>query len=270
MRSVMNVEWGLRAARLCGACLVLALLARGGSEPDIRTFTVFFMASIAGVAIVYELSPFLSLEKLMVLLVVLIAAFTAITYATLNYFYPYLANSHAALIAAGDDLASSGCDDSHTASPKSDLIMTFGPDRVIGLGNGPFTPIRVGTCTAITLERKYAGLVINAFGFDSGDNVAYQIENNRFEQFIRGSTARVSRPDRSTLVIYGDRGAEILRIYYSNPNAVKISGTFRCGGTRPVIVSDRTIRIGGVSRSNPRCVFMGEKRSPAIAYFSDR
>jgi hypothetical protein len=106
----------------------------------------------------------------------------------------YLANRFAppekeitgALIAGTAKTPSTACDTANPVLARGELLMVFGMDGVIGRGNGPFVPVRIGTCPALRITRTPAGLMVNAFGFDSDDNVVYRIRDNQFEQVIGG------------------------------------------------------------------------------------
>ena len=147
---------------------------------------------------------------------------------------------------------------------RGGLLMIFGRDGVIGKGDGPFMPVRIGTCPALGFARTKAGLMVNGFGFDSDDNLVYRIRDNRFEQVL-GGFLKERRPDRSTLMVVDDRGRAELTIRYLNPNALQVWGTFRCGGTAPVWIGDGKVTIAGVALK-PRCAAMDSKTPFAIAY----
>jgi hypothetical protein len=146
------------------------------------------------------------------------------------------------LMAANDATPATLCKE--TKSPGG-LLMIVGRSGVIGQGKGPFTPFRVGSCPALSITRTAQGLMVNAFGYDSDNNVVYRIRDNVFGQVVGGFLTE-HRPDRSTLVIGDDHGPEVLEIRYLNRNAVRISGTFRCGDSAPVHVSANGVFAGRI------------------------
>jgi hypothetical protein len=161
-------------------------------------------------------------------------------------------------------LTACGSDKPHA---RNDLLMAFGGDGVIGQGNGPFVPVRIGTCPALSVTRTPAGLMVNAFGFDSDDNVIYRIKDNKFEQVI-GGFLQGHRPDRSTLVVSDDRGIEALSIRYLNANTIQVRGTFRCGNTKPVRIADDTVAIGGIAAKKKQCAVTDAKSPYGLEYSS--
>lgn len=147
---------------------------------------------------------------------------------------------------------------------QGSLLMVFGQDGVVGKGDGPFMPVKIGMCPALRFTRTQAGLMVNGFGFDSDDNLVYRIRDNRFEQVL-GGFLKGRRPDPGTLMVVDDRGVAELTIRYLNRNAVQVWGTFRCGGIAPVKIADAEVTIGGVPLK-PRCATMDAKTPFAIAY----
>lgn len=159
----------------------------------------------------------------------------------------------------------SACDSDQRSRSSNNVLMIFGGDGVIGHGNGPFVPLRIGTCPALSITRTPSGLMVNAFGFDSDDNVVYRIKDNKFEQVI-GGFLKGHRPDHSTLLISDERGVETLSIRYLNRNTVQVRGTFRCGNTRPVRISDDSIAIGSIPVNKRQCAAIDAKAAYGLEY----
>lgn len=127
--------------------------------------------------------------------------------------------------------------------PK-DLVMAFGTDRAVGLGPGPFYPMKVGDCTVIALRHAGRGLMVNAFFYDFNDDVAFMVNDNVYEPTMP-LQLRPFRPDPHTLVILDRFDKEVLYIRYLNPNAVRIRGRFLCGTSPQAVIRDDMILAGG-------------------------
>jgi hypothetical protein len=184
--------------------------------------------------------------------VLTIAALCFAAYYLLQYLDPPPIEGRGPLTAANEKTPANGCEGQSGLLSGNHLLMIFGSDGIVGRGDGPFTPISAGTCPALSIARKDGGLVVDSFGYDSDNNVVYRIRQNLFEQVLRGFL-RERRPDRSSLQIVDERGNETLAIRYLNKTTVKISGTFRCGDTRPVAVGISAIRIGGKAVGGHTC-----------------
>jgi len=174
-----------------------------------------------------------------------------------------------ALTAGSAKTPLTACASANPPPSRTDLLMIFGGDGVIGRGNGPFVPVRIGTCPALRITRTPAGVMVNAFGFDSDDNVVYRIKENQFGQVI-GGFLKGHRPDRSTLVVSDDRGVETLSIRYLNENTVQVRGTFRCGNTKPVRISTDSIAIAGIPVKKRQCAILDTKTAHGLEYSASR
>lgn len=135
------------------------------------------------------------------------------------------------------------------------LVMAFGTDRAIGSGPGPFQPITVGDCSAMALRRAGQGLMIKAFFYDWNGDVAFSVNDNRYEPTMP-LQLRQFRPDPHTFVILDRFDKEVLYVRFLNPNAVRIRGRFLCGEAPQAIIRDDAILVGGVRISG---VFLGQR-----------
>lgn len=261
----MGTRMPARWAMVAGAWMVFTLAAWFFMSAATRLLTLALLAGGAGIALVYELSR--KHDRRRRLAAALVAAWAAgtVTLFAVNRFAPREQALEGPLIAGSAPTPQTACDGDGAMKVPDRLLMIFGRDAVIGEGPGPFMPARVGTCPVLRITRTAAGLMINAFGFDSDDNVVYRIRDNRFEQVI-GGFLKGARPDKSTLAIIDDRGTEVAAIRYLNPNAVRISGTFRCGDIRPVRIARDDVRIGGQVAGAHPCAH-GKPGTPyGIAY----
>jgi len=252
---------------MLGVCawIVFAVLAWFFMSEMVRILTLSLLTGGTGIALAYELGR--KNERNRWVAVSLIAAWAVGTF-TLSIavrFAPRVEEIDGPLVAGVLQTPRTGCDGDIAMKSPDALLMVFGKDGVIGQGRGPFMPVRVGTCPALRIAKTAAGLTINGFGFDSDDNVVYRIRDNRFEQVI-GGFLKGARPDRSTLAIVDERGVEVAAIRYLNRNAVRISGTFRCGDTKPVQIGRDLVRIGGRFARPQPCAHVDAKSSYGLAY----
>ena len=138
---------------------------------------------------------------------------------------------------------------------KPDLVMLFGNDAVIGHGQGPFTPVQIGSCSALHISQTPAGLLIDAFSYDSGNNLVFRIERNVFEGLdLFSGFLKEERPDRSTLLITDEHNQVVFGVRYLHKNIVRVWGTFECGGTRPLEVTNDSVFIGRARLLGNQCV----------------
>jgi hypothetical protein len=260
-------QWGTRSWLLCAAAawLVLAVPASLVMSPVWRLVALAILTGAIFIAVIYELNKKDAGRWPLIGAFGLIWLAGAVTLYLANRLVPREAEISGALVAGNGKTPPTACMAANPALRHRGLLIAFGGDAVIGRGNGPFVPLRTGTCPALSITRTPAGLMVNAFGFDSDDNVVYRIRNNEFEQIV-GGFLRGHRPDRSTLIISDDRGIETLAVRYLNQNTVQVRGTFRCGNTRPVRITDKSISIAGVSVGKGQCAIIDSKTPYGIAY----
>jgi hypothetical protein len=123
--------------------------------------------------------------------------------------------------------------------------MAFGPNRMVGTGPGPFTPIKVADCTVMALRRVGSGLMVRAFFYDWNNDVAFIVKDNIYAPTMPLSL-RPFRPDPHTIVVLDRFDKEVLYVRYLNPNAVRIRGRFLCGEAPQAVIRDDVIMVGGV------------------------
>ncbi|MDB5740163.1 MAG: hypothetical protein JWP16_1203 [Alphaproteobacteria bacterium] len=145
-----------------------------------------------------------------------------------------------ALLPAGEPMPAMTC-----AARPGDLVMAFGSDRVIGSGDGPFTPFASASCPGPRMARTRQGLVVSAFGYDWYNDIAYGIRDNAVtDLWAPGLHAR--RPDPHTILVLDRFEHEVLYIRYLNRDAVRIRGRFLCGEEAQSVITDDRILVGGV------------------------
>ena len=213
-----------------------------------RVLTLLTIASAFSGALFYELASRDAPRQWTVIGLAIVWGLTGIFWMILDRAYPLKPHWSGALVAADDPMPRTQC-----GAPLPDgLLMLFGTDAVLARGNGPFTPVRIGTCPALTIKRTPEGLMIDAFGYDSDGNVVYRIADNRFEILIRGFL-KIERPDKSSLRIVDDIQRETLLVRYMNRNTVSVRGTFRCGDVPAVTIGDARIAFGKTRIIRPSC-----------------
>jgi hypothetical protein len=242
----------LRLGKIAGCCLLFLALVWHGLWSSWRPLTILTIASVFSAALLYELASCDARKEWSAAILAAIWIAAGISYLVLYRLDPPNPHWTGPLIAADDPMPQTTCG----ALPPDALLLTFGPDTVIAQGNGPFTPIQVGTCPALTVTRTHGGLIVDAFGYDSDGNAVYRITHNRFEMILRGFL-KAERPDKSTLRIVDNENRESLRVRYLNRNAVTVRGTFRCGETPPVTVGDARIAIGKTRITRKSCHTFG-------------
>ena len=214
------------------------------------------IAIITGAAIVAGVYEWIQKDKLwkgtISLFLVTWTASAAVLYFA-NRFVPPPVPLRGPLVAADDKISKMYC--SMRDAGKTDLVMLFGDDAVIGHGQGPFTPIQVGSCSALRISQTSAGLFVDAFSYDSGNNLIFRIEQNVFEGLdLFAGFLKEERPDRSTLLITDERNQVVFGVRYLHRNTVRVWGTFKCGDTRPVDVTEDAIVIDRIPLDRHQCI----------------
>ena len=136
-------------------------------------------------------------------------------------------------------------------------LAVIGPlaDAAIGYGQGPFTPAQIGSCSALRINRTSTGLLIDAFSYDSGNNLIFRIERNVFEGLdLFAGFLKEERPDRSTLLITDERYQVVFGVRYLHRNIVRVWGTFKCGDTRPVEITEDAVVIDRIPLDRQQCI----------------
>ena len=124
-------------------------------------------------------------------------------------------------------------------------MIALGTNRVIASGAGPFTPLQANDCPTVKLIRRGNGLVVEGFGYDNTNSLAYSIRDTRLDMvMVPGLRAR--RPDPSSFVLADSFNQEVIHVRYLNPGAVRIRGRFLCGANSQVVVQDEGIWVGGL------------------------
>jgi hypothetical protein len=236
------------------ACVGLgfAALAFVGLTEVMRIVAIAVMTGVTLFACVYELSQKDKDWRGTIGFLILTWSGSAAVLYFANDFVPPPAPLHGPLVASDDKPPKMYCS---MRVDRTDLVMFFGNDAVIGHGQGPFTPVQIGGCTALRISQTSAGLHVDAFSYDSGNNLIFRIEDNVFEGLdLFSGFLKEERPDRSTLLISDEHNQTVLGVRYLRKNMARVWGTFKCGDTRPVEISDDAVSIGGVPTTGHECV----------------
>ena len=250
------------AAIAIGIWLIFAVLVVTLLSPATRLLTFGLMTGALFVVAIYEMNKKDRNWKQAVILLSAAWLVCGITLYAARTIVPK-EEPKGPLIAANDMTPATAC--SGTRMPANGFLMVVGRSGVIGTGRGPFTPLRVGSCPALSIVRTAQGLVVNAFGYDSDNNVVYRIKDNVFDQVVGGFLTE-HRPDRFTLVIGDDHGPKALEVRYLNKNMVEISGTFRCGDSAPLRVSANGVFVGRTDAEQKRCVILDGGASGGLEF----
>lgn len=231
-----------RLARLLGFCLLaLAIFHNSIVTPETRGVALLGFATVLGVAVGYELTARNMPVDAVLFIVMAIPALTGTGYALWKYFFTP-PEPHGPLVAAGEPPLLLAC---REKPGPDDLVMALGTNRVIGRGRGPFSPFLANACSAIKLTERDGGLVVEGFGYDWNNDIAYGIRDNRLAfAMVAGLHAR--RPDPSTFVLLDRFDQEVVYVRYLNRNAVRIRGRFLCGESPQIVIRDERTLVGGV------------------------
>lgn len=230
-----------RAAGIAGyTLLLLALFHKNLVVPETRGIAILGFATALSLAVGYELSMHgretWALPVVLTLPAIVGAAFW------LWQFLTAPVPPAGPLQAADEPVPPSICREKPQAD---DLVMLLGTNRVIGKGPGPFTPLLATECATVKLIRRGRGLVVQAFGIDNTNSLAYSVRENRLDlAMVPGLRAR--RPDPSTFILADSFNQEIIYVRYLNPGAVRIRGRFLCGANPQVVVRDEGTWVGGL------------------------
>ena len=247
--------WALarRWAGIAGYTLLMLLLFHKNlMVPETRGIAILGFATAMSVAVGYELSMRGRADWAMPV-VLLLPALIGGSYAVWQ-FLTRPVPPVGPLLAANEPSPLSVC---REQAQGDDLVVALGTNRVIASGRGPFTPLLANECPTVKLSRRGAGLVVEAFGYDNTDSLAYSIRETRLD-LVMVPGLRARRPDASTFILADSFNQEVIYVRYLNPGAVRIRGRFLCGANSQVVVRDEGIWVGGLRL---RGVQIGQRRT---------
>ena len=243
-RSVTRAGWA-QLWRLLGIAgyvlLMVALFHKNLTVPETRGVALLGFATALSLAVGYELSMRGWHSDWGLPIVLGIPAIVGAGYGIWQFLFTPIPPA-GPLQAADEPMPPYICRE----KPKADdLVMFLGTSQVIGEGPGPFTPLRATDCATVKLIRRGKGLVVEAFGIDNTNSLAYSVRENRLDlAMVTGLRAR--RPDPSTFILADRFNQEVIYVRYLNPGAVRIRGRFLCGANPQVVVRDEGTWVGGL------------------------
>lgn len=245
------VAW--RWAGIAGYTLLMLLLFHKNLiVPETRGIALIGFATAMSLAVGYELSM-RGRGDWALPIVLLLPALIGGSYAVWQFLTRPVPPT-GPLLAANEPTPPSVCRDK---AQGDDLVIALGSNRVIVAGAGPFTPLLANECPTVKLIRRGRGLVVEGFGYDNTNSLAYSIRDTRLDMvMVPGLRAR--RPDPSSFVLADSFNQDVVHVRYLNPGAVRIRGRFLCGANSQVVVRDEGIWVGGLRL---RGVQTGQRRT---------
>jgi hypothetical protein len=227
--------------------------------PSHRAIALLTLSVVLSGAVFYELTVRDAPMEWVLAGISGVMAIAALAWIALYFLSKPLANDHTPLLAAQDSSVSTIC-----SVPPGALQIIWGGTRALGIGNGPFTPFRLGVCVGPAAMRTPRGLLINAFGYDDDGTLIYRIRDNQFER-MEGDYLHLHRTDRSTLSLYDKTESEVFYLRYLNANTMRIRGRFLCGETGLVTIGNDEITDRRGRLPQPPCVTLKPGAAPGIA-----
>lgn len=126
--------------------------------------------------------------------------------------------------------------------PKGAVGLYIG-NRVSVITEFPHVVFRAHGEEALRIDRSSADLLITFRVFNDNGALVARLDRNTF--VAKNSAAHLERPDASHLVIFDDRGTQVLDVQFLNPQAIKMTGILRYPGVDPIIIGDKYAGKGG-------------------------
>jgi hypothetical protein len=126
--------------------------------------------------------------------------------------------------------------------PKNAVGLFLG-NRVSVITAFPHVVFKAHGVEALRIDRVSSDLLITLHVFDDGGALVARLDRNTFT--TKNSTAHVERPDASHLLVFDDRGTQVLDVQFLNPQAIKMTGILRYPGVDPIVISEKYSGKGG-------------------------
>jgi hypothetical protein len=126
--------------------------------------------------------------------------------------------------------------------PKNAVALYLG-NRVSVITAFPHVVFTVHGDDVLRLDRDSSDLLISFRVFDDRGNPVARLDRNTF--VTTNSAAHVERPDASHLLVFDDRGTQVLDVQFLNPQAIKMTGILRYPGADPIVISEKYSGQGG-------------------------
>jgi len=126
--------------------------------------------------------------------------------------------------------------------PRNAVALYLG-NRVSVITEFPHVVFRVRGDEALRIDRTSTDLLMTFLVFNDSGVLVARLDKNTF--VAKNPTAHVERPDASHLLVFDDRGTQVLDVQFLNPQAIKMTGILRYPGVDPVIIGDKFAGKGG-------------------------
>jgi hypothetical protein len=120
--------------------------------------------------------------------------------------------------------------------PKNAVGLFLG-NRVSVITAFPHVVFKAHGVEALRIDRVSSDLLITFHVFNESGALVARLDRNTFT--TRNSTAHVERPDASHLLVFDDRGTQVLDLQFLDPQAIKMTGILHYPGVDPIVISDK-------------------------------
>src|SRR5579863_1025605 len=125
--------------------------------------------------------------------------------------------------------------------PKNAVGLYLG-NRVSVITEFPHVVFRAHGNDVLRIDRASADLMISFRVFSESGALVARLDRNIF---TTKNSSHVERPDASHLLVFDDRGTQVLDVQFLNPQAIKMTGVLRYPGVDPIIISEKYAGNGG-------------------------
>jgi hypothetical protein len=126
--------------------------------------------------------------------------------------------------------------------PKNAVGLFLG-NRVSVITAFPHVVFKARGFEALRIDRVSSDLLITFRVFDDSGSLVARLDRNTFT--TKNSAARVERPDASHLLVFDDRGTQVLDVQFLNPQAIKVTGILRYPLVDPIVIGEKYSGKGG-------------------------
>jgi hypothetical protein len=141
-----------------------------------------------------------------------------------------------ALKPASEPTPPNGCD-GRPISPDA-LKVLIGDNAITHDGFGTFTAIGIGTCNALSMERRPDGVFVNASLYDRENGAVVTIRDNKITALNGQNYSARQSGDESRVTIRNAKGVELFYVRFLNPTTVQFRGFLGCSGDAVVWVRE--------------------------------
>ncbi len=145
--------------------------------------------------------------------------------------------THGWLVPAHDPMPDNPCLHSLHNPPSNALVIVMGSTAAWTTADD-YAALVFGHCTSLRLQRSANGLAVSGALFDQDNKLVVIIKKNEFHLVSTEFSYTERSEDLSTLTVHDPTDKVILRVRYTNPNAVEITGDFYCDGQELVIAPE--------------------------------